>query len=256
MRAVCKQFPDQRDVHGRSRNDRRALALAGGIRVDEAAFRRRADGRRQPALSVIHQPRGHELRRAPHHRIRALTQEGHVARVEVMRPEMLAQPGSRHVPESRPGVAVDGLGIAPDRRVVVRHPTRQPIHVVGDLAAVHRQLADHAQQRFVAFAQVRHLGGPVIHFEVDVERVSSCPRRHDVRIPDALQIQRLPSFARTGDQQITPELVIQRRERLVAPFGVMLDPFRGWPRAFPPVRTEVQGNPVKKRAIIVDVLVP
>ena len=74
------------------------------------------------------------------------------------------------------------------------------------------QILQRVEQRLVTFRQVGHLGGPVVHLGVDVDRVFAFPRRLLRFVPQALQIGRLPARSAGGNHQIAAELEEQRRQ--------------------------------------------
>ncbi len=94
-------------------------------------------------------------------------------------------------------------------------PSPGPVHDLRRPRARDRQILDHGHQRFDAFAQPGRLGGPVVHLGIDVDRVFSTPRRCVGLVPHALKVRRLSARPRTGDQQVAPVLVIERRQRWI-----------------------------------------
>jgi hypothetical protein len=88
-----------------------------------------------------------ELGRSLHDGI-GLPEELNVTRVEVVLPEVLAEPGATGWPHA-PLSTIDRRGPAPDVRVVMRHPAVGPVMYLCGLTSRRLQLADHAQQRFV-----------------------------------------------------------------------------------------------------------
>ena len=54
--------------------------------------------------------------------------------------------------------------------------------------------------------RLRHLGRPVVHLGVDVDRVLAAPAGRDRLIPDSLEVGGLPAGPAAGDQEIATEL--------------------------------------------------
>ena len=85
----------------------------------------------------------------------------------------------------------------------------------GGFLSVHAQTIDKVEQGEVTLRQVTYLGKPVIHLSIDVHCPIAAPGRADLVVPNALQVCRLRSQTRTGYQQITTILKVQRDELLV-----------------------------------------
>ena len=112
------------------------------------------------------------------------------------------------------------------------------------------QLLDQVEQRLVALGEVRHLGGPVVHLGVDVDRVLAAPGGVHVVVPEALEVRGLGARPGAGDQQVAPVLEVGRgepgvarslahgRETLVRGHRV---PFR---------RAEVEADATEERAVV------
>ena len=58
----------------------------------------------------------------------------------------------------------------PDVGIVMDDPAVRAIHFSRRDAARFAQLLDHAQQRFVQFAEVADLDGPVVDFGIAIQR--------------------------------------------------------------------------------------
>ena len=91
-------------------------------------------------------------------------------------------------------------------------PTAAAVVIFGHLRAGDAEVVNHVIDRHPAFGEVRHLGGPVIHLEVDVDRVFAAPCRRTIAVPDALQIGGLGTRAAGTEEQVPPELEIERRQ--------------------------------------------
>ena len=167
-------------------------------------------------FAVLDQPVEAELRGPLHDRPGALAQKRPVPAERVVLPEVRAEPRPAHRPVRPLRVAAaevpDRGGLCPEVGVVVRHPAARSIVDLRRAPAVRRQRLDEGEERLVGLRQVRHLGRPVVHLGVDVERPVGAPRRAHRLVPDALQVGRRPAWPRAGDQQVAPVLVEQRRE--------------------------------------------
>src|SRR5581483_5837996 len=80
----------------------------------------------------------------------------------------------------------------------------------GRLRSGLRKVFDQADQWRRAFGQIAYLGGPVVHFQVDVDRVFAAPWWHDGFIPNALQVCGLTTGAAAGHQKVAAELKSER----------------------------------------------
>ena len=153
-----------------------------------------------------------ELRSALHQRI-DLRQVFLVSVIEIAVPEVLAEPGTAARPEAAVG-EVQRARDAPQVGIVVQHPAAAAVLARRDGAAL-REVADQRQQRLVQLRQVRQLGGPVVHLQVDVGRIIAAPGRGRAGVPDALQVGRLRAGLRAADQQIAAELEVGRHQRRI-----------------------------------------
>ena len=130
-----------------------------------------------------------------------------IAGIEIVPPQVLAEPCATrgpHAPRS-----VHRSGGAPNVGIVVQAPTAGAIHRTGGLATGLRHLACHADEGLVQFAQMGHLGGPIVHLGIDIGGVLAAPRRRYVFVPNALQIGSLTPGLRAGDEQIASELEVE-----------------------------------------------
>ena len=118
-----------------------------------------------------------------------------------MGPQVRGQPGAAvgvHAPEG----AVHGTRDAPEVRVVVRHPAVAVIHLPRSNRAGFRQVLDHPEEGDEGLVEAAHVGGPVVHLGVDVDRVLAVPRGHHLVVPDALEVRRLAAGLGGADQQV------------------------------------------------------
>ena len=95
---------------------------------------------------------------------------------------------------------------------MVRNPAAGAVVDRSGFPAIDREFADKGKERFVALGEVGHLGGPVVHLGVDVDRIVAAPGRTHRLVPDALQVGRLAAGPGAGDQQIAAEVEQQRRQ--------------------------------------------
>src|SRR5262249_32124067 len=81
------------------------------------------------------------------------------------------------------------------------------------------QLLDVIEQWLRQLRQVRDLGGPVVHLQVDVGVVVAVPRRGQGVVPQSLQVRRKISGARAADQQVSAHLEVQGDEARIVLAG-------------------------------------
>ena len=79
-------------------------------------------------------------------------------------------------------------------------------------------------QRPYHLRKIARFGWPIVHGEIDVHRVLRVPPRILIVVPDALQIGRLRAGPRTRDEEISAELVVQRRQLRVRRIGISFHP--------------------------------
>ena len=63
--------------------------------------------------------------------------------------------------------------------------------------------------RGVQVTEPRHLCGPIVLLDIDVDGIVRAPRRQQMLVPEPLQVGRNPGSARRGDEQIASEIEIQ-----------------------------------------------
>ena len=138
---------------------------------------------------------------------------------------------------------------------MVRHPAVvDVVELLRGLLAVRDHLVDHVEERLMALGEVRGLGGPVVHFRVDVDRVLALPRHVHLFAPDALEVGGLAAGAGAGDQQVAAELEIEGRQvgierDSVLPAGLEAVVGRELGRG----AAEVEVHAVEERAVVGDV---
>ena len=150
-----------------------------------------------------------------HRRPRLFEQEFHVERIAIVLPEMHTIPCIRHRIVLHPvrACAVD----------VIFRRQRPTLRLSADILRIFTPLrtlaslaVDVVGERTVEFAQIRHLGRPVVHLHVDVRVNIAVPWRRIAVVPNALQVvgQRHASAAR--NQQITTIGEVDFRKQQVA----------------------------------------
>ncbi len=198
---VTQQGADELVVHRRP--DAERVLLRGDRRVGD-----------QPAgLRVLDQIIHEEQRRPFQRRVGATGQEVLVPGEQVVFPEVVTEPG----PAGRPDAVdvVDRRGAPPVVGVVVDHPPPGAVLLPGGPRAADGQVVDQVEQGLVALAEVRALRRPVVHLDVDVGGVLAPPGGVEQLVPDALEVGRLVARPAAGDEQVAPELEVERRQRRV-----------------------------------------
>ena len=132
------------------------------------------------------------------------------------------EPRQRHVPHhpargKRNSFAIqpDGRCVRPDVALMMRNRALRAVVFPRCLFACLAEPQNKLRQRHKARAKIGSIRQPIVHLQIDVERVSAPPRRYEVLIPDALQVCRLCARARGCDEQIAPELKQQRKIRVL-----------------------------------------
>ncbi len=206
---VAEQVVNDFKIHGGADAEHGLFAICGQKRILRRV-RRIGD---QVAVGRLYQKVEDKFRRAFHDRIRSGLQKSLIAGERVMLPDMLTQPGRTHGPDAPD--AVSGCGESPDIAQMMHHPT------AGAVMALRRQMAgfhqglDVIHQRQSAVGQITHLGRPIVHLQIDVGVIIRIPRRRHRIVPFALQIGRQRSGPRTGHEQVTAVLKIERHERRI-----------------------------------------
>ena len=181
-------------------------------------------------------------------------QEGAVAAVIVTVPEMEGEPAASHEPVGCGEVAVGRTGVGPDVGVVVGDEPPAPIHDPRGFFARFDEAFDQVEEGFVALGEVGDFGRPVIHFRVDVDGVFGTPCWLEVLVPDALEIRGEATGAAARDEQVAPEVKIQRGEpRIVRASVESLETFVGRDRGCF-VTAELQPAAVEEGVVIGDVV--
>lgn len=145
---------------------------------------------------------------------------------EIVFPEMVCEPGAARGPDAVVGV-IDGGGAAPEVEVVVDDPAGSAVVKVGDAGARLGEVFEGSEERGVAFGKVGDLGGPVVHFRIDVDGVLAVPGGSERVVPDALEVGGLAAGAAGGDEQIAPVLKEKGDQGGVFCAGEVADAFAG-----------------------------
>ncbi len=156
-----------------------------------------------------------ELRRAFQQRVDAL-QIAAIAGVLIAIPERQRQPGAARRPHAILR-SVDRSGGAPQIGVVMRHPAAGAVHLARRPRTGHRQIRHHRRQRVHRLGQVGRERRPVVHLGVDVDGVLAAPRRRHALVPEALQVRRLRTGPRAGDEQVAAVLEVERGQTRIIP---------------------------------------
>src|SRR5262245_7705041 len=98
----------------------------------------------------------------------------------------------------------------------MRYPAAGVVVLLGHARTSLRQIGERREQRFVTFREARQFGRPVVHLRVDVDRPLAVPWWVFRLVPNALQIGRLRTGTRTGDQEVPSKLKIERRQLWIA----------------------------------------
>ena len=211
---VGEQVADDLVVHRRAHDE---PALLGGVG-------RPAD---QPAgLRVLDEEIHEEQRGVLHDRVGPIREELTVAGVEVVVPEVVAEPGAAGDPDAVIR-GVDGGGAAPEVGVVVQDPAARAVVFLRDRPARLGDIRDEVEERARAFREVRDLDRPVVHLGVDVHGPLAVPGGIERLVPDALQVRGLAAGAAAGDHQVAAELEEEGGQRGVVLPGDGLEPSIG-----------------------------
>ena len=179
---VREHIPHDLLVHRVAHADVRVLPVGG----DERVLRRRARARHQLVRHrILDEVVEVELRRATQHRPRAFAQEGLVARVRVVLPEMPRKPAAAVRPHAPHRVA-DRLSERPCVAGVVRNEALHLVEFFRGNTANFGQALSEVEEWLVALGEVRALSVPVVHLDVDVDVVIGAPRRGEVLVPQSL----------------------------------------------------------------------
>ena len=197
--------------------------------VDRTVFGRGGGSGRQGAVGLAPQEVFAEEGAALHERIGHFAQEGNIAGVVVVVPQVDGQPRGghgvvvpRHIGSFERGGEAEYVG-----RYARCPAACSPICLSCPLAGFFEQ-PDEVGQRLGTFGQIGGQRGPVVHLEVDVVVVVDAPRPVHIVMPHALQVGGQVSGPRRGDEQIAAELVVEAFERTVfGSFAIVCQPLVG-----------------------------
>src|ERR1043165_9653664 len=105
---------------------------------------------------------------------------------------------------------------------MVNPAARAPLYC-RRLSASYGDVLDHLHEWIGQLGKVCRFSKPIVHLGIDVDRVFAAPgRRHEV-VPYTLQVGRLCSRTRTGDQQVAGELKIESDKLRIVSRGKSLN---------------------------------
>ena len=105
-------------------------------------------------------------------------------------------------------------------------------------------------QRLHHLRQVARLGGPVVHRQVDVDRVLAVPGRIGAVVPDPLEVGGLGAGPRARDEQVAAKLVVERRQTRVRVVREARDAFVRGQRLGLRGRAQAERDPVEPRTVL------
>ena len=178
----------------------------------------------EPSFRIRHKIIEEELGRLLHQWIRP-GEERAIAAEEVVLPQMLREPCGARWPESRTR-QITGRREAPDIRNVMRDEAPGAVVYPRRDSSRLAQRVEEFEERQMGLREIRHLRRPVVHLKVDVQVVVAVPWRVHAVVPEALQVGREPARTAARDQQVTPELKVQRlQSRIDGPLLHAVEPF-------------------------------
>src|SRR5215204_3995108 len=102
--------------------------------------------------------------------------------------------------------------MTPEVCVVMDHKPTSAIKFLSDIPSIAHCVLQQLIERLMQFRQITDLGGPVVHFRVDIDGVLAVPGGLKLLIPESLQIRCHCVGATAGNQQISAKLKIQTLE--------------------------------------------
>ena len=139
--------------------------------------------------------------------IGVVAEEGGVAGVVEVVPEVEGKPGSSHGPDAS-AECVDGGCVAPDVGVVMGDGAAGFVVALRGDGCGGARVVDEIEEGSVEVGQVGAVGQPVVHLSVDIDGVLGAPGRIDGIVPDALQVGGEGSGARAGDEHVAAVLKV------------------------------------------------
>ena len=145
--------------------------------------------------------RGGRAKRRAESGTRASRRKGAVAREPVVLHEVARRPRAAHLPE-RPLRRCPCSGSRARRRSCSARRTRAShrSRARGAALSMAAHAVDEIEERSSRLREVRHLGRPVVHLDVDVDVIVGAPRRLQLLVPEALEVGRHAARARRRDQ--------------------------------------------------------
>ena len=203
-----KQIANRLDARRAAHRDHAAASVHGQVGV---LRRRRRPRHQSPGLRVLDEQIGLKTSRGLENRPRAAAKEFQIPRVEPALPEMAGQPGQSVRPESKQQT-MTRFGIAPDIGGVVGYGPAEAIEVAGHTGARFQKPFSECKERFMAFTQVGHFRGPVVHRDVDVQVIIGLPGWCKQMIPKPLQVGGQRTGLGGGHQEIPAVLEVKSSE--------------------------------------------
>ena len=105
----------------------------------------------------------------------------------VMLPDVGAEPCSAQGPQRGGDAVILGSAVAPEVGVVVAEPAVYTVHLPGHFLPVGLHPFQVLKEGQVHVGKIADLGGPVVHFRVDVDGVFAAPGGTVFLVPQALQ---------------------------------------------------------------------
>ena len=133
------------------------------------------------------------------------------------------------------------------------HPAIRVVEAACRLLSAPRQAFGEVEHRDVELGEVRDLGRPVVHLQVDVDVVVGVPRCLDVLVPESLQVRGQRAGSTAGDEQVAGVLEVEREQRRVlATRRQLLESYVGGLRGLGS-RAEIDGDAFHHRSEARDV---
>ena len=143
--------------------------------------------------------------------IGAVSEEGGVAGVVEVIPEVEGEPRAAHGPDAS-AECVDGGCVAPYVGVVVGDGASGFVVALRGDGCGGARVVDEIEEGSVEVSEVGAVGQPVVHLSVDIDGVLGTPGRIDGFVPDALQVGGEGSGAGARDEHVAAVLKIDGEE--------------------------------------------
>src|SRR5699024_4317057 len=135
-------------------------------------------------------------------------------------PEVRSEPNSAKGPHRPCRVAITlarWQRESPRIAIVMCHPSRRTVESFCRQSSRLGQFCDEVDQGFRTLSEPDEVGQPVIHGQVDIERVVGTPWWPWLVVPDALQVRRSSARPRRRDRQVATKIDEERGERRILP---------------------------------------